>query len=224
MTSSRHIDDLLSELQALLLEMSDRVDEQLTGAINALTTSDVELAQAVVRRDDLIDDLEMKVDEQCELILALHQPVAVDLRLIISAVKINVDLERIGDHSKNLAKSAPIIFKAPGMLDAVHIREMADESRDMLRQVHESFANRDRLLARKVLARDLRVDRIHAENMTALLDYARSHPEDLEAVAQMIISSKGLERISDHTKNIAESVVFLIEGLDIRHRRAPASQ
>src|SRR5690625_1356719 len=113
MTTTRHIDDLLNELHALLLEMSDRVDEQLSGAINALVARDAELAQVIVRRDDIIDELEMKVDEQCERILALHQPVAIDLRMIIFAVKINVDLERIGDLSKNVAKAAPVIFKAP---------------------------------------------------------------------------------------------------------------
>lgn len=223
MTTTRHIDDLLTELHALLLEMSDRVDEQLSGAINALVTRDAELAQTIVRRDDVIDELEMKVDEQCERILALHQPVAIDLRMIIFAVKINVDLERIGDLSKNVAKAAPVIFKAPSLLDAVHIQEMADESRDMLRLVHESFVSRDRLLARKVLARDRHIDRIYDENTSSLLEYGRSHPEHLDAVAKMIITNRGLERISDHAKNIAESVVFLIEGLDIRHRRDPVS-
>ncbi len=224
MTTTRHIDDLLNELHALLLEMSDRVDEQLSGAINALVARDAELAQVIVRRDDIIDELEMKVDEQCERILALHQPVAIDLRMIIFAVKINVDLERIGDLSKNVAKAAPVIFKAPGLLDAVHIQEMADQSRDMLRLVHESFVSRDRLLARKVLARDRHVDRIYDENTAALLEYGRCHPEHLDAVAKMIITNRGLERISDHAKNIAESVVFLIEGLDIRHRRDPVSR
>src|SRR5690625_6746601 len=121
MTTTRHIDDLLNELHALLLEMSDRVDEQLSGAINALVARDAELAQVIVRRDDIIDELEMKVDEQCERILALHQPVAIDLRMIIFDVKINVDLERIGDLSKNVEKADPVVFIALVMLVAVSI-------------------------------------------------------------------------------------------------------
>src|SRR5690625_3162563 len=224
MTTTRHIDDLLNELHALLLEMSDRVDEQLSGAINALVARDAELAQVLVRRDDIIGELEMGVVSQSQRILSLHQPRAIVVRMISFAAKRNADLERIGDLSKNVAKAAPVIFKAPRLLVAGHIQEMADESRDMLRLVHESFVSRDRLLARKVLARDRHVDRIYDENTAALLEYGRSHPEHLDSVAKMIITNRGLERISDHAKNIAESVVFLIEGLDIRHRRDPVSR
>lgn len=219
MTVRIHLDDEIQELRSLLLEMSDRVDEQFADAINALMTRDIDLAERVVRRDDLVDEMELKVDHQCERILALHQPVAADLRMIITAVKINTDLERIGDHCKNIAKNTPNVVNVPALLDAVRLQEMADESRGMLRQVQDSFVEGDRLLARKVLARDLRVDRLHKENFAALVEYGRNHPADIEAVAHLITASKALERVSDHAKNIAESVVFLIEGQDIRHRK-----
>lgn len=223
MTVRRHLDDELKTLRALLLEMSDQVDEQFADAINALITRDLALAEEVRRRDDLVDALELKVDRQCERILALHQPVAVDLRMIITAVKINTDLERVGDHCKNIAKNTRHIIDAPELLEAIRIQEMADESRAMLRQVHEAFIKRDRVLARQVLARDQHVDRLHEENFAALVRYGTDHPQDIEAVAHLVSASKALERVSDHAKNIAESVVFLIEGLDIRHRKMRTS-
>ncbi|ACY48708.1 phosphate signaling complex protein PhoU [Rhodothermus marinus] len=226
MTVHRHIDDELLVLQRMLFEMADLVDEQMANAIDALLRRDLELAERVRARDDEVDAYELKIDRQCERILALHHPVAAELRMIITAVKVNTDLERIGDHCKNLAKHTPYVVQAPEALAQTRIEEMADASRAMLRQVQEAFLKRDRLLARQVLAEDLQIDRLHRENFEQLVRFGRQHPEHLEAVAHLITASKALERISDHAKNIAESVVFLIEGVDIRHRklREPQAQ
>jgi phosphate transport system protein len=216
-TVHRHLDDELKLLRDLLLEMSDLVDEQFADAMNALLNRDVELAMRVRERDNEVDAMEMKIDHQCERIMALQQPVAADLRMLITAVKINTDLERIGDHCKNLAKNTLHIVDAPEVLAATRIQEMADVSRAMLRQVQDAFLKRDRMLARRVLASDLQMDRLHEENFYALVNYCKKHPEHAEQVAHLVTASKALERISDHAKNIAESVVFVIEGVDIRH-------
>lgn len=215
----RHLDDEINILRSLLLEMTDLVDEQFADALNALLSRDTELAQQVRRRDDEVDALELKIDRQCERILALHQPVADDLRMLIIAVKINTDLERIGDHAKNIAKNTPHVEHAPEALAVTRLDEMADSARRMLREVQDAFQRRDRLKAREVVAQDQQVDRLHQENFRALVAFGQQHPDQIEAVAHLITASKALERISDHAKNIAESVVFLIEAVDIRHRK-----
>lgn len=215
----RNLDDELLHLQKLLLRMADTVDEQFADALNALFQRDEELASAVRRRDDEVDALELEVDRHCERVLALHQPVADELRMLITAVKINTDLERIGDHCKNIAKNTPYMAHAPLALKAARLQPMADAARAMLRQVYDAFVKRDQALAEGVLAQDDYVDALHKDNFFALVEHGRTHPEDMEAVAHLITASKAIERISDHAKNIAESVVFLIEGIDIRHQR-----
>ena len=219
MSIHRPLDQELKVIRELVLEMSYLVDEQLAEAMNALTAGDVEMADRVRMRDDEIDAIEMKLDRQCERVLALHHPVASELRLIILAVKVNTDLERIGDHCKNLAKNVPYVKDTPEVFAVTKLPEMADAARAMLREAQDSFATEDRVRAREVLARDRVVDRLHKENFALLVKYGKEHPDCLEAVAHLITASKGLERISDHVKNIAESVIFLVEGLDIRHKR-----
>ena len=220
----RHLDDELAKLRRLITDMFSIVDEQFANGINALLNRDVELAEKVVARDDEVDELEIRIDEHCERILALYHPVAQELRMLITAVKINTDLERIGDHCKNLAKNTRHVEKAPDLLKSTHIGDMTTHSRSMLRDVQDAFFERDRVTSREVLAQDRQVDRLHEENFYALVKFGREHPDQLEAVAHLVTASKALERISDHAKNIAESVVFLVEGKDIRHRKLERRQ
>lgn len=208
----------ITKLRDLLLSLTDLVDEQFANATDALLRRDLELAKEVVKRDDEVDDLELKIDEQCERIFALYQPVAVDLRMIITAIKINTDLERMGDHCRNMARNTKHVVHTPEVLKATRLHDMADLSRDMMHKVQDSFLEQDRVLARKVLALDKRVNRLHRENFDALVKHAQENPDQTEAVAHILTTSKALERISDHTKNIAEQVIYLIEGVDIRHQ------
>lgn len=218
-TIHRHLDDELHVLGDLLMEMSYLVDEQLADAVDALSKLDLEQAERVRLRDDEIDALEIKIDRQCERILALHQPVASELRLIITAIKINTDLERIGDHAKNLARAARVVAESPGALAAARLTEMADAARAMLRKVQDAFVNRDRVAAREVVADDQTVDRLYQDVLADLVAYGQAHPDELRAVSRLFTSAKSIERISDHAKNIAEQVVFVVEGTDIRHRK-----
>ncbi len=220
----RHLDDEIVRLRNLLVEMSNLVDEQLAAAINAVTSCDLDLADKVRRRDDEVDSMELIIDHQCERILALYTPVAVDLRLIIMAVKINSDLERIGDHAKNLAKNTRHLVDYSHIIQRTQILEMADVARSILHDVQDAFIKRDRLLARKVLAKDKQVDRLHKESLETLAQVIREHPESAEAIVHLISMSKAVERIADHVKNIAEGVVFLVDGVDIRHSRANRAQ
>ena len=219
MSTSTPLDRELASLRNLIMEMAGRVDEQLADAANALLSGDTELASQVIARDDVIDKIEIQVDEQCERVLALHAPVAVDLRMLIMTVKINTDLERIGDHCRNLAHDTEHLAAQTNLIADTHISEMADMARTMLREVEAAFLEQDRLKARKVIARDLQVNRMHADNFSMFVNMARQDGEKAEAVAYLLSASKGLERISDHVKNVAKSVVFMIEGTDIRHRR-----
>jgi phosphate transport system protein len=219
MKTHRPLDDELQILWDLLVRMSEVVDEQLAGAIDALSNCDLDLAERVRSRDDEVDALELEVDHQCERILALHTPVAVDLRLIITAVKVNTDLERIGDHAKNLAKNTPFISGCSDLMGQTRIAEMADTARRILHEVQDAFIKRDRVLARKVIAHDLEIDRLHEETIETLVRLARANPDNTEALVHLVTMSKAIERVADHAKNIAESVVFLIEGVDIRHRK-----
>ncbi len=221
MSVHRPLDEELEILWDLLVRMHLLVDEQLADAIDAVSRCDAEKAATVRDRDDEVDQLELAVDHQCERILALHTPVAVDLRLIVTAVKVNTDLERIGDHAKNLAKHTPHLVGGGELLRETKITEMADVARTILRQAQDAFLKRDRLLARRVVAHDREVDALHEANKERLAALIRAHPGRAEALVYLVTMSKAIERIADHAKNIAETLVFLIEGEDIRHRRLP---
>lgn len=214
---NRHLDEELAVLRRLLIEMSELVDEQLAGAIDAVSNCDLELARRVRERDDEVDAFELKVDRQCERILALFTPVAVDLRLIIAAVKVNTDLERIGDHAKNLAKNTQHLEKCSDLIGKTRIRETADEARKVLHEAQDAFLKQDRVLAREVLVHDEQVDRLHDESLEAIGELFRAHPERASELVHLVNMSKSVERIADHATNIAELVVFLVEGVDIRH-------
>ncbi len=213
----RRLEDEITLLRNKLLKMVDLVDEQCANAITALLERDTELATDVIERDNEIDEMELEVDDICERILALHQPVAVDLRLIITAIKVNTDLERIGDHCKNLAKGTGHLTRYRNVLPETYIEEMAESVRSMLQVALAAFVQQDEEKAREVLASDQHIDMLHLKNFIALSKLSEDEPHLSEATAHLITISKALERISDHATNIAEDIVFLIEGIDIRH-------
>lgn len=214
---ARRLEDEITLLRNKLLSMVDTVDEQCADAITALLERDTELATQVIERDDEIDQMELAIDGICERILALHQPVAIDLRLIITAIKVNTDLERIGDHCKNLAKGTGHLTRYRNVLPETYIEEMAESVRSMLRMALAAFVQQDGEKAREVLASDQQIDMLHLKNFIALSKLSEEEPHLSEATAHLITISKALERISDHATNIAEDVIFLIEGIDIRH-------
>ena len=207
----------IAELRSRLLDMATIVAEQFTDAVDALLAHDVEEAERVMQRDREVDALELEVDKYCERILARHQPVATDLRTLLTVEKINTDLERIGDHCRNLARNAEHVTEAPGVLDSVKLREMSHTARRMLDEAKQAFLNQDADLARSIPDLDDEVDRLHHENFRALVAYIQNNPAHAEVAAHLITASKAIERISDHSTNIAKGVVFLIEGVDLRH-------
>ncbi|MFB6247065.1 MAG: phosphate signaling complex protein PhoU [Salinibacter sp.] len=224
MPNRSSLDQELALLRGLIAEMANHVDAQFADAMNALLRGDTELAEQVVDGDDAVDALELRIDEQCERILALHSPVAVDLRMLIMAVKINTDLERIGDHCRNLSRNARHLAETPGLLAQTRLPKMADMARTMLREAEDAFLENDRLKARKVIARDLQVNRLHDETFASLVGMLEEGHPQAEALSHLLTVSKALERISDHAKNIAQGIVFMVEGRDIRHRGLEGSE
>jgi|SRR5690554_443003 len=218
---NRHLDEELAILRRLLVEMSELVDEQVAGAIDAVSNCDLDLARRVRERDDEVDALEIKVDRQCERILALFTPVAVDLRLIIAAVKVNTDLERIGDHAKNLAKKTQHLERCTDLIGRTKIREAADEARKVLLEAQDAFLKQDKIRAREVLVHDERVDRLHDESLESIANLFSEFPDRTKELVHLVNMSKSVERIADHATNIAELVIFLVEGIDIRHGNVP---
>ena len=214
----RPIDPQLRTIRDHLSRMADLVEEQFTDAVDALLRRDVAMAERVHRRDDEVDVLELEVDHEVERVLALHQPVAHDLRTIITAVKMNNDLERIGDYAKNLAKYTPDLTCADAVACA-RLGDLADAARGMLREVYAAFEGQDLPEPYRVLDQDDRLDARIDESFEAVVSYGREHPEEYHSVAYLILALKAVERIGDHVKNIAQSVVFLVEGEDIRHQR-----
>ena len=202
----------------LLCEMFDRVDEQLADAVNALCAGDARLAQRVRETDRKVDALELKIDWGCEYILGTFHPEEEALRKVIAAMRINADLERIGDLCKNVAKKVSYLQQSTLWRSQTHIIDMADAVRAIVREAREAFIQQDRLKARQVLAYDRQVDRAYREVIEAIIALCSAHPEHAEALVHLITMSKALERIADHATNIAEDVIYLVDGEIARHR------
>ena len=217
MHDHRPLDDKFDALRRLQEKMLRRVTEQLEEAALALLERDTDRAEKVRQSDDEIDALELQIDSLCERILALHTPVAVDLRMILTAVKINTDLERIGDHCKNLAKSTPPLADWNTFLQQTDLTDLARTVRDNLAGACQAFLDQDADLAREIIERDEKANRLYRNTFDTTARLGREHPEGSEALIHLVTAAKALERIGDHGKNIAESIVFLEEGKDIRH-------
>lgn len=222
-TGARHLLDDLEGLKARLLEMSVVVEDLVRAAVDALATRDEAKASEVVARDRAVDALELELDELCLNILALHQPVARDLRLITMAMRISNDLERIGDHAVNLAEAVRHVGSYPVMGRHPELGEMARIARQMLTDALDAFTRGDASLAREVRRRDDRVDALQDSLIRILLTYMMEDPRQIGAAISIILASRNLERIADLATNIAEDVVFLVEGRSIKHGGEPRS-
>ena len=171
----------------------------------------------VLRGDEPINQLHIEVDNRCFRLLALHQPMATDLRHIVAAVKINTDLERVGDLAVNIAEAATRYVTHPPVKKLIDIPAMGDIAQTMLRDALDSFVNRDVPLAHRVLNEDDRLDGLKTQVFRELLTYMLQDPSTVEPALDLILISRHLERIGDHATNIAEDVIFMVSALDVRH-------
>jgi phosphate transport system protein len=178
---------------------------------------DSDLAQKTIASDDAVNDLELVIDEMCLKLLALRQPMAIDLRFITAAMKIVTDLERMGDQAVNIAERALSLNQEPQLKPYIDIPRMAEIAQSMVKDVLDAFVNRDPKLARSVCEKDDVVDGLNDQVVRELLTYMMSDPKAIPRAVHLMIVSRCLERIADHATNIAEDVIFMVDALVIKH-------
>lgn len=213
----RHFDEELNVLRKNLVHASSLAEEAIAKAIKALVDRNIELAEEVIHQDDAINELEVEIDEQCLRLFALRQPFAIDLRFIRSAMKINSQLERIGDEAVNIAERALGLLKEPPLKPLIDIPRLATLSKEMVKDSINSFINKDADLARSVCKRDDEVDDLNNQIFRELLTYMMEDRGTTSRAIRLIFTGRHLERIADHATNIAEDVIYMVSGNDIRH-------
>ena len=216
-TGARHFHEELAHLKSRLLEMSTLAEELLRLAVESLRERDTAKADSVILGDRELDALEMEVDDACIHLLALQQPMARDLRLITLAMKISNDLERVGDHAVNIAEAVEHLVDQPPFAQFPEIEEMARLASEMLSDALDDFVRGDAQGAREVCRRDDRVDALHDSMFRILLTHMMEDPRRIGPAMSIFLVSRNLERIADLATNIAEDVVFLVEGRTIKH-------
>ncbi|MGQ9694631.1 MAG: phosphate signaling complex protein PhoU [Thermodesulfobacteriota bacterium] len=212
-----HFHQELNKLKENLLKMAGLAEQSISNAIAALVQRDSVLAEKTIKEDEKINELELLIDEQCLKLLALHQPMAADLRFITSAMRINTELERIADQAANIAWRAILLNQEPQLKPYIDIPRMAQISQSMVKDVLDAFVKGDADLARQVCERDDEVDGLNDQVFRELLTYMMADPKTITRAAHLIIVSRCLERIADHATNIAEGVIFMVRGLVIKH-------
>jgi len=213
-----HFDIQLAKLKTRLFKMCSLVDEQVQFALRAIEEEDMSLAEMVVERDKKVDKYDVKIEKICQKLFALNQPVAMDLRLIMSAMTINTNLERIGDIAENIAENFIRLRTKPAFLEKTKINQMSMIVKEMLRNAIDSFIQNDPKLAEKVIRSDDELDALNAENHKVLIEIMKEDKESIEPAVTFLVTSRELERIGDHATNIAEDVFFIVEAELIKHK------
>lgn len=208
----------IERLKKQILELSTQVEEGLILAVKSLQTRDEALANQVIRGDYDVDQAEVEVEEEALKILALYQPVAMDLRFLTAVLKINNDLERIGDLATNIAKRAVKLCKEPAAVVPEQMIESATRARDMVRDSLNAFVRLDARLARIICGKDDQVDELCRDVRRFVEAQITKNPDHLSGYLDVLLASRNIERIGDHATNIAEDVVYLVEGIIVRHR------
>lgn len=212
-----HLQNEINKLKKDILKLGAIVEDSVYQAVESIEKRDLKLAQDVIQRDEEIDQMEVDLEEECLKILALHQPVANDLRFVVAVLKINNDLERIGDLAGNIAERARLLAAKDKIQIAFDFVAMAAKVQKMLKQSLDSFVNADVALARQVCAADDDVDQINRDMYVQVQKLIPKNLDKIEQLIQHIAVSRNLERIADHATNIAEDVIYMIEGQIVRH-------
>lgn len=221
--TQRHFDEELAELKAKLVRMAGLVEDQIDKALEALIKRDSEQASRVIERDHKVNALDVEIDEECISLLALHQPAARDLRLVTTAMKISTELERISDLAENICERTIELNQEPQLKPYIDIPRMGNIARVMVKESIDAFVKEDAALARKVLKDDDLVDDLMEQIFRELLSFMIENPHTISRAIRLSFVAKYLERIADHATNMAELVVYLVEGKIIRHTAPPFS-
>ena len=219
----RHFEQELEQLKAKLLEMSALVESAVYRSVQGVVEKNEELAQQVLRNEGRINQLEIEIDDMAISLLALQAPLAADLRLVTAAIKINNDLERMGDLSVSIAQSALALIREPLIRPLIDIPHIAGLAQGMVRKALDAFVSRDAELARSVLASDDAVDNMRTASYHELVSFMEKNPQEIPQSLYLLSVIRNLERIADHATNIAEDVLFLVKGIDVRHHNEERS-
>jgi phosphate transport system protein len=219
----RHFQEELEQLKTRLLEMGGLAEDRVRAAVDGLVRRDGEVVTRVLDGDGPINQLHIEIDKRCFKLLALHQPMAVDLRAIVSAVKINTDLERVGDLAINIAEAVRRYMRHPPVKELIDIPRMATIAQAMLRDALDAYVRRDTALAQAVLNADDALDSLKTQVFRELLTYMLQDPTTIEPSLDLILISRHLERIGDHATNVAEDVIFMVLAKDVRHHSGEAT-
>ncbi|RIL10668.1 MAG: phosphate transport system regulatory protein PhoU [Proteobacteria bacterium] len=210
----------IDKLKSKTLALCALVEERLHLSVKSVLDVDSDLANTVIKGDEDVDQKEVEIEEECLKILALYQPVAADLRLVVAILKLNNDLERIGDLSASIAYRARDLFDLPRVNSNFNIPQLADKVKEVLRFSINSFVNLNPDLAREVMSSDDEIDRLNRTNLSEIQRSIKQDPEKIESYISLMIASRALERVGDHCTNIAEDVIYMVQGDIIRHRMA----
>jgi len=213
----RHFDEELQNVKKKLLEMASLVEESITKSLNAIKKKNLEMASEVREIDHQIDKFEMAIEDLCIELIARHQPVGTDLRFLIGVIKMNNDLERMGDHAVNMANQVSYLIEQPRIKSVTNIWAMAREVKEMLKDSVESFMNNDAESAQHVCERDNVVDEMRDETIRILLTHMLEEPEKIGSAIPFLLVAKNLERIADLSTNICEDVIYIAQARIIKH-------
>ena len=198
--------------------MASLIETAIANAVKSLIERDSDLARLVVQSDEQVDALELEIDKQCVDLLALRQPLAIDLRFITSSIKITNNLERMGDLAVNIAERVIPLSQEPQLKPLIDIPRMATITQTMVKDSIDAFVNRDTELARSVYQRDSTVDAMNDQIFRELLTYMMQDPANITRAVHLILITRHLERIADHSTNIAEEVVYIVKAKVVKHR------
>lgn len=213
----RALDHHLDRIKQSLLRMGGLVEEMIAEAQKALVERDAARAEQVIKTDKEVDLLEMEIDELCHTVLARHQPTAVDLRFLVAAMKIDNDLERIGDSAVNIAEAALVLNTEPPLKPYIDLPRLSELTQKMVRESLDAFVQSNVPLALDICGRDDQVDGLYKQLFRELLTYMIGDPKTVNRALHLLLIARNLERIADHATNVAEDVIYFVEGRDIRH-------
>jgi len=214
---TKHFRRELENIKKRILTLGSMVEERVQMAVKAIETNDADLAEHILKTDYEIDEMEVEIEEECLKILALHQPVAIDLRFLIAAIKINNDLERIGDQAVNIAQRVGVTAKGERFDFFFDYSAMGEKAQTMLKMALDALIKFDEDLAFKVLTMDDEVDQIKKDAYDRIKAALGKHHDKVGYLINLLLISRHLERLADHATNIAEEVIYLIEGEIVRH-------
>lgn len=213
-----HLFREIENLKREILTLGAMAETAVRDATYAIENRDESLARSVIGRDDKLDEMEVRIEEDCLKTLALYQPVAMDLRFIVAVLKINSDLERVGDLAVNVAERAAFLATQPPVDISFDFQAMARQAQQMLKRSLDSLVNLSAEQAREVLVSDDEIDAMNRQMYRIVQDAIHAHPDQTESLIHMLSACRHLERIADHATNIAEDVIYMIEGVIVRHK------